>query len=61
MITALKGMKDINDPKFEYILDIAKRTAQRYGFNFLQTPLLEESALFMRSVGESSDIVNKEM
>lgn len=32
-----------------------------YGFSELQTPILEELSLFVRSVGESSDIVSKEM
>lgn len=63
MITALRGMKDIIDdaPKFERILRVASGVAKKYGFEFVKTPLLEETALFKRSVGESSDIVGKEM
>lgn len=63
MITALRGMKDIIDeaPKFEHIISTATAVAKRYGFGLIETPLLEETALFKRSVGESSDIVGKEM
>ena len=61
MIKALRGMKDIIDNRFLKIFDIARKTAEDYGFSYIETPILEETALFKRSVGESSDIVNKEM
>ncbi|XPV69927.1 MAG: histidine--tRNA ligase [Halarcobacter sp.] len=63
-IQSLRGMNDIlgNDSKlFTYFVDNASRIAKNYGFEYLETPILEETALFKRSVGESSDIVNKEM
>jgi histidyl-tRNA synthetase len=47
--------------RFTYFIDTATKIAQNYGFHFIETPLLEETALFKRSVGESSDIVGKEM
>ncbi len=64
MIRSLRGMNDILPPdnaRFEYFLDTAASVAKRYGFTYIETPLLEETALFKRSVGESSDIVGKEM
>lgn len=64
MIQSLRGMNDILDPeyeRFEYFLNVASTIAKRYGFHYIETPLLEETALFKRSVGESSDIVGKEM
>jgi len=61
MIKALRGMKDILDSKFLKIFDTAREIAENYGFNYIETPILEETNLFKRSVGESSDIVNKEM
>ena len=61
MIKALRGMKDILDSKFLKIFDTARKVAENYGFNYIETPILEETSLFKRSVGESSDIVNKEM
>ena len=61
MIKALRGMKDITDPRFLKIFDTARKIAENYGFDYIETPILEETPLFKRSVGESSDIVNKEM
>jgi histidyl-tRNA synthetase len=64
MITSLRGMNDIlsdDYKRFTYFIDTATKIAQRYGFHFIETPLLEETSLFKRSVGESSDIVGKEM
>ena len=63
-IQSLRGMNDIlgNESElFTYFVDNASRIAKNYGFSYLETPILEETALFKRSVGESSDIVNKEM
>ena len=64
MIKSLRGMNDIlseDYERFTYFINIATDIAQKYGFHFIETPLLEETALFKRSVGESSDIVGKEM
>ena len=64
MIKSLRGMNDIlseDYERFTYFIDLASNIAQKYGFHFIETPLLEETALFKRSVGESSDIVGKEM
>ena len=63
-IQSLRGMKDImNDESkmFTYFVENCSRIAKQYGFNYLETPILEETSLFKRSVGESSDIVSKEM
>jgi len=64
MIKSLRGMNDIlseDYKRFTYFINLASEIAQKYGFHFIETPLLEETALFKRSVGESSDIVGKEM
>ena len=64
MIKSLRGMNDIlsdDYKRFTYFINLATEIAQKYGFHFIETPLLEETALFKRSVGESSDIVGKEM
>ncbi len=64
MVNALRGMKDTLSPESEiynYVIATCTRIAQNYGFGFIETPILEETALFKRSVGESSDIVGKEM
>ena len=64
MINPLRGMKDLSfedSERFIYILDIATKISKRYGYGYIETPILEETALFRRSVGDSSDIVSKEM
>jgi histidyl-tRNA synthetase len=64
IIQSLRGMKDIKDHESElflYFIDNCSKIAKQYGYSYLETPILEETALFKRSVGESSDIVGKEM
>ena len=62
MIQSLRGMNDIlESQRFEYFIEVATKIAKNYGFSYIETPLLEETALFKRSVGESSDIVGKTM
>lgn len=64
MVNALRGMKDTISPESEvysHVIETCTCIAKRYGFSFIETPILEETALFKRSVGESSDIVGKEM
>lgn len=64
MITALRGMKDIFDNEakiYKFVIDTCQKIAQNYGYELCETPKLEETPLFRRSVGESSDIVGKEM
>ncbi|WP_415395890.1 histidine--tRNA ligase [Sulfurimonas sp. CS5] len=64
MIKSLRGMNDIlseDYERFTHFINTATNIAQKYGYHFIETPLLEETALFKRSVGESSDIVGKEM
>lgn len=61
---SVRGTKDIYSPEIE-IWQYLERTAiellQDYGFNEIRTPIFEESALFNRSIGEDTDIVEKEM
>jgi histidyl-tRNA synthetase len=60
----LKGMPDVYYPDIEYYKLIEKesgRIFEDYGFSEIRTPVLEETAVFKRSVGEETDIVSKEM
>ena len=64
MINPLRGMKDLmfeDSQRFMHIIQTAQKVAKRYGYSYIETPILEETALFKRSVGDSSDIVSKEM
>ena len=51
MIKALRGMKDIiEDKRFLKIFDTARKIAENYGYSYIETPILEETSLFKRSV-----------
>ncbi len=63
-ISTVKGMRDLYDNEvFRYrgFEEKAAETALYYGFKPIETPIVEKEALFSRTVGEESDIVNKEM
>jgi len=63
-LTTVRGMKDILPPDSARwaALEAAFRAhAARYGFQEVRTPLLERTELFARAVGETTDIVEKEM
>lgn len=60
----LKGMKDIlpQEQKYwDYVLEKLEKLAKIYGFEKIETPILEETMLFQRSIGLTTDIVEKEM
>lgn len=64
MINRPKGTKDVipNEVyKWNYVENIAKGVLNKYGFSEIRTPVFEHTELFVRGVGEGSDIVNKEM
>lgn len=46
---------------WQYVESVARKTAQDFGFQEIRTPIFERSELFQRTVGETSDIVSKEM
>ena len=63
-LQTVKGMRDILPEDWRYwdfILERAKKLCQSYGYRQIETPILEETSLFSRSVGEATDIVEKEM
>ena len=47
--------------KFNYVVESFYSIATKFNFKSIQTPILENQELFMRSVGEHTDIVSKEM
>ena len=47
--------------KYDYIIQKAEETFKKYGFNKIITPILEETELFKRGVGDETDVVSKEM
>lgn len=59
-----RGTRDIlfkEKRRFKIVEEVIRSVAETYGFNMIETPMFEHTELFARSVGESSDIVNKEM
>ena len=63
-LQALRGTTDLlaDDVKrWSAVEQTARRLGRLYGYRELRTPLIEEAALFLRSVGETTDIVQKEM
>ena len=64
MINIPKGMKDVlpsQSYKWQYIEATAREVAALFGFKEIRTPVLEHTELFLRGVGDTTDIVNKEM
>ncbi|MFA6552843.1 MAG: histidine--tRNA ligase [Patescibacteria group bacterium] len=60
----LRGMKDIlpEEQRFwDFIRQRTDQLAQTYGFARIDTPVLEETSLFVRSIGQETDVVEKEM
>jgi histidyl-tRNA synthetase len=47
--------------RWQYLEEVMRLTAHDYGFREIRTPIFEKTELFIRGVGESSDIVTKEM
>jgi len=63
-IKAIKGVKDIlpeETPRWRFIEDVARRWALCYGYQEIRIPIFEFTALFARSIGAETDIVEKEM
>ncbi len=46
---------------WQYVEEVMRAAAKQYGYQEIRTPVLERTELFQRSVGETSDIVSKEM
>ncbi len=61
---APKGTKDVLPAevyKWQYIESIMRQTAYNYGYKEIRTPVFEHTELFLRSVGNTTDVVQKEM
>ncbi|GAC1602774.1 MAG: histidine--tRNA ligase [Candidatus Saccharimonadales bacterium] len=63
-IQSLRGMYDLtfaDAAKYDYLLNVFKTVAEAAGYAHIETPLLEDQALFERGVGTETDAVSKEM
>lgn len=64
MINIPKGTKDVlpnQSYKWQYIEETAREVARAFNFKEVRTPVFEHTELFQRGVGETTDVVNKEM
>lgn len=64
MIRAVKGTRDLLPPAtavWNRVEAVAHEVFRRYHYHEIRTPILEETQLFARGVGEETDIVTKEM
>jgi histidyl-tRNA synthetase len=64
LIRAVKGTRDLLPPSTELwnrVEEAARRIFRAYDYYEIRTPILEETQLFARGVGEETDIVTKEM
>ena len=63
-LRAVKGMNDILPPesaRWEWFEDKVRALMRRYAYRNVRTPIVEPTALFVRGIGEMTDIVEKEM
>ena len=63
-LTAVKGMNDVlpgESAKWEWLEGIVRDLMARYAYRNIRTPIVEPTALFVRGLGEVTDIVEKEM
>jgi len=63
-VKAPKGTKDVlpqDSYKWHYVEDIARELTEEAGYREIRTPVFEHTELFLRGVGDTTDIVQKEM
>ena len=63
-IQAVRGMNDVlpdQAPLWEFFEDTVRNWLAQYGYRNIRMPILEKTDLFVRSIGEVTDIVEKEM
>ncbi len=63
-LTSVKGMNDILPPdsaRWEWLEQTVRALMARYAYRNIRTPIVEPTALFVRGLGEVTDIVEKEM
>ena len=61
---AIKGTQDAlpkESYKWNYIESVAKDVASQFNFKEIRTPVFEKTELFQRGVGDTTDVVQKEM
>jgi histidyl-tRNA synthetase len=60
----VRGTRDLigeEQRRHQHVIDTARRVAATYGFDEWATPVFEDTSVFARTLGETSDVVTKEM
>jgi len=63
-LQAIRGMNDLlphDSSRWQYFEDAVRDVFEQYGYRLMRTPVVEPTALFVRSIGAVTDIVEKEM
>ena len=63
-LQAVRGMNDLlpqDAPLWQFLEDTTREVFEQYGYRLMRAPVVEPTALFVRSIGEVTDIVEKEM
>lgn len=63
-IQAVRGMNDIlpqSSPYWQLLEDACRRIAKKYSYHEIRFPIVEKTGLFQRTIGQATDIVEKEM
>ncbi len=63
-LQSVRGMRDIlpdQSSSWQFIEDTARKLFNSYGYKELRTPIIEPTELFKRSIGDATDIIEKEM
>ncbi|GAA1833487.1 histidine--tRNA ligase [Pseudonocardia ailaonensis] len=58
---APKGIPEYYEPGFTHVRDTLSTAADRAGYGYIELPIFEDTGLYARGVGESTDVVSKEM
>lgn len=64
VVKPVRGTHDLigeESRRHQHVIEVAKRVTSLYGFEEWITPVFEETSVFARSLGETSDVVSKEM
>lgn len=60
----IKGTEDVlpkDSYRWQFVEDVMRRESKAYGFKEIRTPVFEHTELFQRGVGQTTDVVQKEM
>lgn len=62
MINRVRGTQDLIDTELlRYFISTMEKVCEKYNFSYIETPILEQTKLFVHSLGSATDVVSKEM